>query len=123
MRTVKTKSVTNSELSAVKNYLASIGSDEVISIEEEVSIIEHIRKGDQSSKEKLTSVYKDFVEEVAKEYQNKGLDLSELITEGVEGLLKAAEKYDETRGFRFIDYAVWWVRESMLQALTHLKQG
>ena len=123
MRTVKTKSVTNSELSAVKNYLNAIGRDEVISIEEEVSIIEHIPKGDQSSKDKLTSVYKDFVEEVAKEYQNKGLDLSELITEGVEGLLKAAEKYDETRGFRFIDYAVWWVRESMLQALTHLKQG
>ena len=123
MRTVKTKSVTNTELSAVKNYLNAIGRDEVISIEEEVSIIEHIRKGDQSSKDKLTSVYKDFVEEVAKEYQNKGLDLSELITEGVEGLLKAAEKFDETRGFRFIDYAVWWVRESMLQALTHLKQG
>ena len=123
MRTVKTKSVTNSELSAVKNYLNAIGRNEVISIEEEVSIIEHIRKGDQSSKDKLTSVYKDFVEEVAKEYQNKGLDLSELITEGVEGLLKAAEKFDETRGFRFIDYAVWWVRESMLQALTHLKQG
>ena len=123
MRTIKTKSATKSELTAVKNYLASIGRDEVISIEEEVSIIEHIRKGDQSSKDKLTSVYKDFVEEVAKEYQNKGLDLSELITEGVEGLLKAAEKYDETRGFRFIDYAVWWVRESMLQALTHLKQG
>ena len=123
MRTVKTKSVTNSELSAVKNYLNAIGRDEVISIEEEVSIIEHIRKGDQSSKDKLTSVYKDFVEEVAKEYQNKGLDLSELITERVEGLLKAAEKFDETRGFRFIDYAVWWVRESMLQALTHLKQG
>lgn len=123
MRSVKTKSVTNSELSAVKNYLASIESDEVISIEEEVAIIEHIRKGDQSSKDKLTTIYKDFVEEVAKEYQNKGLDLSELITERVEGLLKAAEKFDETRGFRFIDYAVWWVRESMLQALTHLKQG
>ena len=123
MRTVKTKSVTNSELSAVKNYLNAIGRDEVISIEEEVSIIEHIRKGDQSSKDKLTSVYKDFVEEVAKEYQNKGLDLSELITERFEGLLKAAEKFDETRGFRFIDYAVLWVRESMLQALAHLKQG
>lgn len=117
MRTVKTKSVTNSELSTVKNYLNSIGRDEVISFEEEVSIIEHIRKGDQSSKDKLTSVYKDFVEEVAKEYQNKGLDLSELIAEGLKGLLKAAEKFDETRGFRFIDYAVWWVRESMLQAL------
>jgi RNA polymerase primary sigma factor len=123
MRTIKTKSATKSELTAVKNYLASIGRDEVISIEEEVSIIEHIRKGDQSSKDKLTSVYKDFVEEVAKEYQNKGLDLSELIAEGLKGLLKAAEKFDETRGFRFIDYAVWWVRESMLQALAHLKQG
>lgn len=123
MRTVKTKSVTNSELSAVKNYLASIGRDEVISIEEEVSLIERARKGDLSSKDKLTSVYKDFVEEVAKEYQNKGLDLSELIAEGLKGLLMAAEKFDETRGFRFIDYAVWWVRESMLQALTHLKQG
>lgn len=117
MRTIKTKSATKSELTAVKNYLASIGRDEVISIEEEVSIIEHIRKGDQSSKDKLTSVYKDFVEEVAKEYQNKGLDLSELIAEGLKGLLKAAEKFDETRGFRFIDYAVWWVRESMHQAL------
>lgn len=117
MRTIKTKSATKSELTAVKNYLASIERDEVISIEEEVSIIEHIRKGDQSSKDKLTSVYKDFVEEVAKEYQNKGLDLSELIAEGLKGLLKAAEKFDETRGFRFIDYAVWWVRESMLQAL------
>lgn len=123
MRTIKTKSATKSELTAVKNYLASIGSDEVISFEEEVALIERARKGDQSSKDKLTSVYKDFVEVIAKEYQNKGLDLSELITEGVEGLLKAAEKYDETRGFRFIDYAVWWVRESMLQALTHLKQG
>ncbi|MBQ9296677.1 MAG: hypothetical protein IJ204_05725 [Paludibacteraceae bacterium] len=123
MRTIKTKSATKSELTAVKNYLASIGRDEVISIEEEVSIIEHIRKGDQSSKDKLASVYKDFVEEVAKEYQNKGLDLSELIAEGLKGLLKAAEKYDETRGFRFIDYAVWWVRQSILQALTHLKQG
>ena len=123
MRTVKTKSVTNSELSAVKNYLASIGRDEVISIEEEVSLIERARKGDLSSKDKLTSVYKDFVEEVAKEYQNKGLDLSELIAEGLKGLLMAAEKFDETRGFRFIDYAVWWVRESMFQALTHLKQG
>ena len=117
MCTIKTKSATKSELTAVKNYLASIGRDEVIPIEEEVSIIEHIRKGDQSSKDKLTSVYKDFVEEVAKEYQNKGLDLSELIAEGLKGLLKAAEKFDETRGFRFIDYAVWWVRESMLQAL------
>ena len=95
----------------------------MISFEEEVSLIERARKGDQSSKDKLTTIYKDFVEVIAKEYQNKGLDLSELITEGVEGLLKAAEKYDETRGFRFIDYAVWWVRESILQALTHLKQG
>ena len=117
MRTVKTQSVTKSELTTVKNYLASIGRDEVISLEEEVSIIEHIRKGDQSSKDKLTSVYKDFVEEVAKEYQNKGLDLSELIAEGLKGLLKAAEKFDETRGFRFIDYAVWWIRQSILQAI------
>lgn len=123
MRTIKTKSATKSELTAVKNYLASIGSDEVISFEEEVALIERARKGDQSSKDKLTSVYKDFVEVIAKEYQNKGLDLSELIAEGLKGLLKAAEKFDETRGFRFIDYAVWWVRESMLQALTHLKQG
>ncbi len=117
MRTVKTKSATKSELTTVKNYLNAIGRDEVISIEEEVSIIEHIRKGDQSSKDKLTSVYKDFVEEVAKEYQNKGLDLSELIAEGLKGLLKAAEKFDETREFRFIDYAVWWVRQSILQAI------
>ena len=79
MRTVKTKSVTNHESSTVKNYLTSIGRNEVISLEEEVSLIEHAREGDQSSKDKLTSVYKDFVEELAKEYQNKGLDLSELI--------------------------------------------
>jgi RNA polymerase primary sigma factor len=117
MRTVKTKSVTNNELSTVKNYLNSIGRDEVISFEEEVSLIEHARKGDQSSKDKLTTIYKDFVEVVAKEYQNKGLDLSDLITEGINGLLKAAEKYDETRGFRFIDYAVWWIRQSILQAI------
>jgi RNA polymerase primary sigma factor len=123
MRTVKTKSVTNSELSTVKNYLNSIGRDEVISFEEEVSLIEHVRKGDPSSKDKLTTIYKDFVEVVAKEYQNRGLDLSDLIIEGIKGLLKAAEKYDETRGFRFIDYAVWWIRQSILQALTHLKQG
>ena len=119
MRKLKTKSVTNNEVSAVNNYLKSIGRDEVISIEEEVSLIEHIRKGDQSSKDKLTTIYKDFVEVIAKEYQNKGLDLSELITEGVEGLLKAAEKYDETRGFRFIDYAVWWIRQSIVQTLAH----
>jgi RNA polymerase primary sigma factor len=123
MRTVKTKSITNSELSTVKNYLNSIGRDEVISFEEEVSLIEHVRKGDPSSKDKLTTIYKDFVEVVAKEYQNRGLDLSDLIIEGIKGLLKAAEKYDETRGFRFIDYAVWWIRQSILQALTHLKQG
>lgn len=123
MRTVKTKSVTNSDLSTVKNYLASIGRDEVISFEEEVPLIEHVRKGDPSSKDKLTTIYKDFVEVVAKEYQNRGLDLSDLIIEGIKGLLKAAEKYDETRGFRFIDYAAWWIRQSILQALTHLKQG
>ena len=117
MRTVKTKSVTNHESSTVKNYLTSIGRDEVISLEEEVSLIEHAREGDQSSKDKLTTIYKDFVEVVAKEYQNKGLDLSDLITEGINGLLKAAEKYDETRGFRFIDYAVWWIRQSILQAI------
>lgn len=117
MRTVKKKSATKSELITVKNYLASIGRDEVISLEEEVSLIEHIRKGDQSSKDKLTTIYKDFVEVVAKEYQNKGLDLSELIAEGLKGLLKAAEKFDETRGFRFIDYAVWWIRQSILQAI------
>ena len=117
MRTVKTKSATKSELTTVKNYLTSIGRDEVISIEEEVSLIEHAREGDQSSKDKLTTIYKDFVEVVAKEYQNKGLDLSDLITEGINGLLKAAEKFDETRGFRFIDYAVWWVRQSILQAI------
>ena len=117
MRTVKTKSVTNHESSTVKNYLTSIGRDEVISLEEEVSLIEHARKGDQSSKDKLTTIYKDFVEVVAKEYQNKGLDLSDLITEGINGLLKAAEKYDKTRGFRFIDYAVWWIRQSILQAI------
>jgi RNA polymerase primary sigma factor len=123
MRTVKTKSATKCELTTVKNYLNSIGRDEVISFEEVVSLIEHVRKGDPSSKDKLTTIYKDFVEVVAKEYQNRGLDLSDLIIEGIKGLLKAAEKYDETRDFRFIDYAVWWIRQSILQALTHLKQG
>lgn len=92
----------------------------IISAEEEVRLIQQFRNGEQTAADKLTAVYKGYVVAVAKEYLNKGLGMPELVAEGTKGLLKAAEKFDETRGFRFISYAVWWVRQFILQALAHI---
>lgn len=97
-------------------------SKSVITVEEEVNLIKQFRNGDTAAADQLTAVYKRFVEAVAKEYQNQGLDMAKLIAEGNKGLLKAAEKFDETRGFRFISYAIWWVRQSILQALAHVNK-
>lgn len=94
-------------------------SKSVITVEEEVNLIKQFRNGDTAAADKLAAVYEGFVEAVAKEYQNQGLDMAKLIAEGNKGLLRAAEKFDETRGFRFISYAIWWVRQSILQALAH----
>lgn len=94
-------------------------SKSVITVEEEVNLIKQFRNGDIAAADKLTAVYEGFVTAVAKEYQNQGLDMTAMIAEGNKGLLKAAEKFDETRGFRFISYAIWWVRQSILQALAH----
>ena len=93
----------------------------IISAEEEVNLIKQFRNGDTAATDKLTAVYEGFVKAVAKEYLNRGLDLSELIAAGTKGLLKAAEKFDETRGFRFISYAIWWIRQEMLQAIQRTK--
>ena len=93
----------------------------IISAEEEVNLIKLFRTGEAAA-DKLTAVYEGFVKAVAKEYQNQGLDMAKLIAEGNKGLLKAAEKFDETRGFRFISYAIWWVRQSILQALAHMNK-
>ena len=118
MRQLKiTKSITNRESEALEKYLQEIGKEELISIEEEVELAAKIRKGDQKALERLTKANLRFVVSVAKQYQNQGLSLSDLINEGNLGLIKAAEKFDETRGFKFISYAVWWIRQSILQAI------
>ena len=118
MRQLKiTKSITNRESEALEKYLQEIGKEELISIEEEVELAAKIRKGDQKDLERLTKANLRFVVSVAKQYQNQGLSLSDLINEGNLGLIKAAEKFDETRGFKFISYAVWWIRQSILQAI------
>ncbi len=118
MRQLKiTKSITNRESASLDKYLQEIGREDLISVEEEVELAQRIKKGDQVALEKLTRANLRFVVSVAKQYQNQGLSLPDLINEGNLGLIKAAEKFDETRGFKFISYAVWWIRQSILQAL------
>ena len=118
MRQLKiTQSITNRESASLDKYLQEIGREELISVEEEVELAQRIRKGDRKALEKLTRANLRFVVSVAKQYQNHGLSLPDLINEGNLGLIKAAEKFDETRGFKFISYAVWWIRQSILQAI------
>lgn len=118
MRQLKiTKSITNRESASLDKYLQEIGREDLITVEEEVELAQRIHKGDRAALEKLTRANLRFVVSVAKQYQNQGLSLPDLINEGNLGLIKAAEKFDETRGFKFISYAVWWIRQSILQAL------
>ena len=118
MRQLKiTKSITNRESASLDKYLQEIGREELITVEEEVELAQRIKKGDQAALDKLTRANLRFVVSVAKQYQNQGISLPDLINEGNLGLIKAAEKFDETRGFKFISYAVWWIRQSILQAL------
>lgn len=118
MRQLKiTKSITNRESQSLEKYLQEIGKVDLIAPEEEVYLAKRIKQGDQESLEKLTKANLRFVVSVAKQYQNQGLSLSDLINEGNLGLIKAAQRFDETRGFKFISYAVWWIRQSILQAL------
>jgi RNA polymerase primary sigma factor len=118
MRQLKiTKSITNRESLSLDKYLQEIGREDLITVEEEVELAQRIRNGDRMALEKLTRANLRFVVSVAKQYQNQGLSLPDLINEGNLGLIKAAEKFDETRGFKFISYAVWWIRQSILQAL------
>ena len=118
MRQLKiTKSITNRESASLDKYLQEIGHEELLSVEEEVELAGRIRKGDRKALEKLTKANLRFVVSVAKQYQNQGLSLPDLINEGNLGLIKAAEKFDETRGFKFSSYAVGWIRQSILQAI------
>jgi RNA polymerase primary sigma factor len=118
MRQLKiTKQVTNRETASLDKYLQEIGKVDLITAEEEVELAQRIKAGDQIALEKLTKANLRFVVSVAKQYQNQGLTLPDLINEGNLGLIKAAQRFDETRGFKFISYAVWWIRQSILQAL------
>ena len=118
MRQLKiTKQVTNREIASLDKYLQEIGKVELITADEEVELAQRIRQGDRIALEKLTKANLRFVVSVSKQYQNQGLSLPDLINEGNLGLIKAAQRFDETRGFKFISYAVWWIRQSILQAL------
>lgn len=118
MRQLKiSKQVTNRETASLDKYLQEIGRVDMISAEEEVELAKRIKEGDQAALEKLTKANLRFVISVSKQYQNQGLSLPDLINEGNMGLIKAAKRFDETRGFKFISYAVWWIRQSILQAL------
>ncbi|PKP49869.1 MAG: RNA polymerase subunit sigma [Bacteroidetes bacterium HGW-Bacteroidetes-11] len=118
MRQLKiTKSITNRETASLDKYLQDIGKEGLITADEEVALAQKIRQGDQQALEKLCKANLRFVVSVAKQYQNQGLSLPDLINEGNLGLIKAAQRFDETRGFKFISYAVWWIRQSILQSL------
>ncbi len=118
MRQLKiTKSITHRDTPSLDKYLHDIGKEDLITAEEEVRLAQRIKQGDQQALEKLTRANLRFVVSVAKQYQNQGLSLPDLINEGNVGLIKAARRFDETRGFKFISYAVWWIRQSILQAL------
>ena len=118
MRQLKiTKQVTNRETASLDKYLQEIGKVELITADEEVALAQRIKQGDRAALEKLTKANLRFVVYVSKQYQNQGLSLPDLINEGNLGLIKAAQRFDETRGFKFISYAVWWIRQSILQAL------
>ncbi len=118
MRQLKiSKSITNRDSESLDKYLQDIGRVDLLTVDEEVSLAQRIKKGDQEALEKLTEANLRFVVSVAKQYQHQGLSLPDLINEGNLGLMKAAKKFDETRGFKFISYAVWWIRQSILQAL------
>ena len=118
MRQLKiTKSITSRDSASLDKYLQEIGREQLLPVEEEVELSQRIRKGDRRALDKLVRANLRFVVSVAKQYQNQGLSLPDLINEGNVGLIKAAEKFDETRGFKFISYAVWWIRQTILQAL------
>src|SRR6267378_5611368 len=118
MRQLKiSKQITNRESQSLDKYLQEIGNVDLITSDEEVKLAQRIRDGDQMALEKLTKANLRFVVSVAKQYQNNGLTLGDLINEGNVGLIKAAKRFDETRGFKFISYAVWWIRQSIMQSL------
>ena len=118
MRQLKiTKSITNRESASVEKYLQEISREDLLTTEEEVELAQKIRKGDSQAIDRLTRAYHRIVVSVAKQYQNQGLSLPDLINEGNLGLIKAAQRFDETRGYKLISYAVWWIRQSILQAL------
>src|SRR5246500_5293721 len=118
MRQLKiTQSITNRESQSLEKYLHEIGKVDLITADEEVILAQKIREGDQAALERLTKTNLRFVVSVAKQYQNQGLTLGDLINEGNLGLIKAAKRFDETKGFKFISYAVWWIRQSILQAI------